>query len=146
MTLTPIEIARGAFAQSAIATMASQLAAYFRLVRHPDVQFSDLLEALSRGPVIADDAAMRLHTRLQVPAGRTPEVRRVFWEEAMRERKIEAATRFYEVAPVPTPVIAQPVPSAESAAGPGSAGPIKDEGNSSAAPAASPDPATPTQS
>jgi hypothetical protein len=96
MSLPPIEIVRTAFAQSAIATLGSQLQAYFRLVGHPLAQFSDLLDALDRGPVISDDAAARLRNRLQLPSGTALNVRRTFWEQMLKEHNIDPLSRLYE--------------------------------------------------
>ncbi len=91
----PIEILRTAFAQSIIATMATQVSCYLRLATHPDAQFADLLDALSRNAVIGDDAAMRLRRRLGTPAeGEQPVAQRAYWEEVLRERGIDPSTPF----------------------------------------------------
>jgi hypothetical protein len=87
MEIIPIENFRIAFAQSVVATMATQVSAYLRLVAHPDVQFVDLLDALGRNAVIGDDAAQRLHQRLSLPAN-PPMVQRAYWEQVLKERGI----------------------------------------------------------
>lgn len=90
MSSNPIETLRTVFAQSSVATLATQMGAYLRLVSHPDAQLIDLLDALDRGPVIGDDAARRLHKRLGVP-GHThgPMVRRSYWLSLMGQLGID---------------------------------------------------------
>lgn len=115
METPPIEVLRVAFAQSAIATLATQVSCYLRLVTHPDVQYFDLLDALSRNAVIGDDAARRLHRRLEHAASSSPPVvRRVFWEEELRIRGIDPATPFHAALPPaqgsPSPGPAEPKP------------------------------------
>ncbi len=89
MESLPIEHLRSAFAQSIIATMATQVATYVRLAAHPDVQFGDFLDALDRNAVIADDAAHRLHRRLSLPSTTgSPIVQRSYWQQVLAERGI----------------------------------------------------------
>jgi len=91
-----IDVLRIAFQQSVIATLVTQLGCYMRLVSHPELQFSDLLDALSRNAVIGDDAAMRLHRRLQLPKHDGPPlVRRDYWEQLLNERSIGLTQPFY---------------------------------------------------
>ncbi|GEM_PF-4207574 len=93
--MPPIENLRIAFAQSIIATMATQVSSYMRLVAHPDVQFADLLDALERNAVIGDDAAQRLHRRLAVPVGTSSlMVQRGYWEQVLAERSIPLTAPF----------------------------------------------------
>ena len=104
----PIELLRNAFAQSSVATLATQLGAYLNMMAHPDVCFSDLLDALDRGAVIGDDAAARLHRRMQLPSHLSRPIAQVaFWEQVLRERGIDPAMPFYgpriPVNPVPPP-------------------------------------------
>lgn len=95
METPPIDTLRNAFAQSIIATMATQVGTYMRLVAHPEVQFGDFLDALERNAVIADDAAQRLHRRLNLPAGSgAPMVQRGYWEQVLAERSIALVTPF----------------------------------------------------
>lgn len=95
METPTIETLRNAFAQSIIATMATQVGTYMRLVAHPDVQFGDFLDALERNAVIADDAVQRLHRRLNLPVGTSvPMVQRRYWEQVLAERSIPLTTPF----------------------------------------------------
>ena len=104
METPPIEVLRVAFAQSAIATLATQVTCYLRLVTHPDVQYVDLLDALSRNAVIGDDAATRLHRRLEHPSPLSPPIaHRMFWEEQLKERGIDPSSPFHLPAAQPTP-------------------------------------------
>lgn len=95
MQTPPIENLRSAFAQSIIATMATQVSTYMRLVAHPEVQFADLLDALQRNTVIGDDAARRLHRRLNMPSATdSPMVQRSYWEQLLAERNIPLTAPF----------------------------------------------------
>ena len=95
MDVPPVDTLRTAFAQSIIATLATQVAAYMRLTAHPESRYSDLLDALDRGPVIGDDAARRLHVCTGISGSQTsPIIRRAFWEQVFRERGIDPAQLF----------------------------------------------------
>ncbi len=99
MEMLTVENLRAAFAQSIIATMATQVATYMHLAAHPDAQFGDFLDALERNAVIGDDAAHRLHRRLNVPKGSgSPIVQRSYWEQVLAERGI----------PITAPFLARP--------------------------------------
>lgn len=115
METVPIDNLRIAFAQSIIATMATQVSTYLRLAAHPDLQFSDLLDALSRNAVIGDDAANRLHRRLGVaPAGIAPQVQRAYWEQVLKDRGI-AITALVREQPAATVVVPPLAPAPEAA-------------------------------
>lgn len=112
MDTVPIDALRATFAQSIIATMASQLSCYLRLVTHPDVQFADLLDALTRNAIIGDDAAMRLHRRLGIPGSESPPlVQRAYWEQVLRERGIDPASNFHTGTPPAAAPVAEPAPT-----------------------------------
>ena len=102
-----VEFLRNAFVQSSIATLATQMGAYLRLMSHPGVLFRDVLDALDRGVVIGDDAAVRLHKRLGLPGNAiNPIVKRAYWEGKLRELAIEPTALFHPIRP--------PRPSAKS--------------------------------
>ena len=107
MEIPTVENLRTAFAQSIIATMATQVATYMRLAAHPDAQFGDFLDAVERNAVIGDDAAHRLHRRLNMPKGSdSPIVQRSYWEQVLVERGI----------PITAPFGARPATAAMTAA------------------------------
>lgn len=93
MDTVPIEILRVAFSQSVVATMTTQLSCYLRLVAHPDLQYADLLDALARNAVIADDAANRLQRRFNILANQ-PIQSRAFWEDILTAHSLQPTTPF----------------------------------------------------
>ncbi len=114
METPTVETLRAAFAQSIIATMATQVATYMRLAAHPDAQFGDFLDALERNAVIGDDASHRLHRRLNLPSGSgSPIVQRSYWEQVLAERGI----------PITSPFLARPGVATTPAAAPEAAVP-----------------------
>jgi hypothetical protein len=117
METFPIEHFRSAFAQSIITTLATQVATYMRLAAHPDVQFGDFLDALERNVVIADDAARRLHRRLDLPsASGSPVIQRSYWQQVLTERGITLSTPFVARAATAAPAPAPVAPAAETKA------------------------------
>lgn len=96
METVPLEILRTAFAQSVIATMATQVSCYMRLASHPDVLIIDLLDALGRNAVVADDAASRLYRRFSVDDKTLePVAQRAYWDRVLAARGIEAYSPLY---------------------------------------------------
>jgi hypothetical protein len=107
MSGTGVDTLRAAFAQSVVATLATQVSAYLRLVSHPEATVQDLLDALDRGPIIGDDAARRLHTRTAIPlVASSPTVNRQFWEITLQQQGImpENLIRI-ETIPRPAPAL-----------------------------------------
>ncbi len=100
METVPLEILRVAFAQSAIATLATQVNCYLKLATHPDVLVVDLLDALSRNSVIGDDAAARLQRRFAAddPSIR-PIAQRAYWEEVLQNLGVDPYSPFYPPMP-----------------------------------------------
>jgi hypothetical protein len=113
METIPLEILRTAFAQSVIATLATQVSCYLRLASHPDVLVIDLVEALSRNAIIGDDAAARLHKRFAADdPSISPIAQRAYWEEVLKTKGIDLNSQMFP------PNAATAAPAADESATP----------------------------
>lgn len=100
-----IEMLRLRFREARWHRIGEQVMAYIRLIRHPDVCWIDLLEALDQPGLISDDAAMVLQQRLVTHFDGRPPKDRVFWEGVLNQRQLgfESACAGYHPAVVPSP-------------------------------------------
>jgi uncharacterized NAD(P)/FAD-binding protein YdhS len=93
-TETTIQQLRQQFAEAAAKNFGEQIHAFLELCAHPDLEWNDLLDALNPPQFMTNDAALRLHQRLQIPVReRIVELDRPFWENILKERGINPADK-----------------------------------------------------
>ena len=67
---------------------------FMELCAHPDLEWSDLLDALGRPGITPENATLLLHKRLQIHVDKNNlHLDRGFWEALLKERGINPADK-----------------------------------------------------
>jgi hypothetical protein len=89
-----IDVLRHQFTEAQSGTLGDEMMAFMELASHPELQWADLLNGLSRPGMIQEDAALRLHKLLRVQReGIRVNTDRRFWEDVMAKVGINPSDR-----------------------------------------------------
>ncbi len=92
-----IELFRHQLQEAKSMTLGEEMTALLKLLEHPDLEWSDLLDGLACNPgVNAETAALNLHSLLNIPLSNGPakvNCDRRFWEDALRRAGLDPSAK-----------------------------------------------------
>ncbi len=84
---SPIQDLRSKLVDAGSKLLRDEMHAFIELCAHSDLEWNDLLNGLNLPQFLSEDAALRLHQKLQIPIkDRTVKLDRPFGERSKRQR------------------------------------------------------------